>query len=95
MEPELVRPESPLLAGAVAMGSVFAILVTLLISPIIDRYVRPRFRLERGAALLLLLSVSLAAGIASGVASYFWLLEREGTQMQDPPGALEIIRESE
>lgn len=77
------------------MGSVFAILVTLLIFPIIDRYVRPRFKLERGAALLLLLSVSLAAGIASGVASYFWLLEREGTEMQDPPGAAEVSYERE
>lgn len=70
------------------MGSVLSILVTLLIFPIIDRYVRPRYKLERGAALLLLLGVSLGAGIISGVASYRWLLEREAGQMGDPPAAV-------
>lgn len=85
METEIVRPDSPLMAGAFALGAVSAMVATLLLFPLIDRFLRPRFELERGSAMLLLLGLSLAVGLISGVLGYSWLEARELERLNAAP----------
>ncbi len=84
MTSELTPPDSNLIAGAVAVGAVCAMAATLILFPIIDRFVRPRFSLERGSAMVLLLILSLLVGMAGGAASFFWLSEREAAKFEEP-----------
>lgn len=86
MDTQIVETELQLMAGAIALGAVCAIAATLVLFPIIDRFVRPRFQLERGSAMILLLAVSLLAGIAGGAAGYFLLSDREVERREDPSG---------
>lgn len=92
MDPELTQPELPLLPGAVALGAVCAIVAVLLLFPLVDRYIRPRYRLERGGAMLLLLVVSVIVGIAGGTAGFYWLREREEKVVPEEPA--EQVRQS-
>jgi|GEM_PF-5901885 len=84
MEPEVLGLEQSLIAGAIALGAVCAMAATLLLFPVIDRFVRPRFELERGSAMLVLLGVSLSIGAAAGFIGYFWLLERQAEEQEEP-----------
>lgn len=94
MDPEIIQPELPLLAGAVAIGAVSAMIATLLLFPVIDRFVRERFRLERGGAMIVLLTISLLIGLVAGGAGFFWLRDRQVDPHEEvsatPPHFLEI-----
>lgn len=71
------------MAGAVAIGAVCAMAATLVLFPVIDRYVRPRFKLERGSAMIVLLAASLLIGFAGGTAGFFWLAQREAERLEE------------
>lgn len=68
---EIEREQALGLWGVVvSIGAVAAIVSVLVISPMIDRWVRPRVDLSRGQAMLLLLGLSFLVGIAGGAVTY-------------------------
>lgn len=73
MGTEITSTEMEFAAGAVAIGAVCGIGAVLLFFPIIDRFIRPRFQMERGAALLILLLTGLFFAIGGGCVSYLLL----------------------
>ena len=73
------------MAGAVALGAVCAMAAVLVFFPIIDRFIRPRFELERGGAMIVLLVASLFVGTIGGTIGFFWLRDREVERMDAPP----------
>lgn len=85
MSPEVTQPELPLMAGAVAIGAVCAIVAVLFLFPVIDRLIRPKFDLERGTAMVVLLLASVFLGALGGVFSFFQLRDREAEERQEPP----------
>jgi hypothetical protein len=87
MEQEVLATEQSLMAGAVAIGAVSAIGATILLFPLIDRFVRERFQIARGGAMLLLLGLSLTIGTVAGAWGYFWLKEREAESVRESPPA--------
>lgn len=89
MNSEVVGLEQSLVAGAIALAAVGAIGATLILFPLLDRFVRPRYRLERGSAMLLLLSLSILVGLLTGVGAYYWLRDRE-EKRQESPGEIQV-----
>lgn len=68
---EIEREQALGLWGAVvSIGAVAALVSVLVISPMIDRWIRPRFDLSRGGAMILLLTLSLLVGIIGGAVTY-------------------------
>lgn len=86
MSQEFTQPELPLMAGAVALGAVCAMVAVLLLFPIIDRFIRPKFDLERGSAMVVLLGASLLIGTVGGTFGYFYLRDREADAMEERSG---------
>jgi hypothetical protein len=85
METEVLGIEQSLLGGAIAIGAVCAIATTLILFPVIDRFLRARLKLERGGAMLLLLAVSLVVGAVCGTAGFFWLQNRQPPPAEEAP----------
>lgn len=85
--PEIVSSDPGLAAGAIAVGATCAILATFLLFPLIDRWVRPRFHLERGSAMIVLLLLSLLVGAVGGTIAFFALQTRQPETEEEAPSA--------
>lgn len=60
-----------LAVAVIGVGCLIAMIATFILYPLIDRYLRDRFRLGRGQALSLLLASSLFVGSLGGLWAYF------------------------
>ncbi len=83
MGAELSAGNESLVAGAVAIGAVGGILATFLLFPLIDRFARKKFRLDRSVAMGLLLAGSVLVGIGTGVAGFFWLRGQQPVPVEE------------
>lgn len=72
----------------IGVGCLVALIATFILYPLIDRYLRDRFRLGRGQALSLLLGSSLLVGSLGGVWAYFHF--RDHPRFEEPPGEVPI-----
>jgi len=77
--------------AAVAIGGLCGIVAVLLFFPLIDRFIRPRFQLERGSALLILLLSGLFFAIGGSVVSYF-ILSSRAESMENLPETAALSR---
>lgn len=80
-----IGPEADLSVAIIGVGLIVALATTLVAFPIIDRYVRGPFDLERGQALLLLIAVVLTAGAIGALVGYFFLRDHERFQAPEAP----------
>lgn len=81
-----IEPEQSLgLWGVVvSIAAIAAILGVVIIFPVIDRWIRPKFDLSRGGAMLLLLASGLAVGFIGGVISFSALRDHPDYQPKEP-----------
>ncbi len=77
-------PETPLSlpVAIIGGGMVAAFVGTFVFYPVIDRYVRDRFRLSRGQAMALLLACALFTGLVGSGVTY--LMFRDDPRYQPP-----------
>ncbi len=91
--PEFSETTPSLIGGAIGIGAVIAMISVLILSPLIDRFVRDRYSLGRGQTMLLLLGLSLVIGLISGLIGYQVLAARDvGDESPAEPAPQQLDR---